>query len=200
EMKREQTSADGEQQLTERRHPHECLAPSRTTRGRTRRSATTRDRLLRDAARAPATLRRALPATWGDDLLPQHLVSSCTSLDSLCCSFSVSVRADCVSLCPSVVAACSLLRQISTSYSSSTPRSRRMRSRISSASASASAARASSPSVTMKLAWTGETVAPPRCWPFMPSSSISLPVERLVPGGFLKKQPALRAPCGCESM
>ena len=56
---------------------------------------------------------------------------------------------------------------------------------------------APSPSVTMKLAWTGETTAPPRRSPFIPISSIIFPVLRPEPGGFLKKQPAERAPCGC---
>jgi hypothetical protein len=34
----------------------------------------------------------------------------------------------------------------------------------------------------------------------MPISSIIRPVLKPEPGGFLKKQPALRAPCGCVSI
>src|ERR1051326_1793254 len=66
--------------------------------------------------------------------------------------------------------------QSSTSYSKSIPCWRFTRSRISSASAMVSAAVASSPSVTMKFACFSETTAPPRRVPFMPSSSIILPV------------------------
>src|SRR5437764_15078614 len=114
-MKREQTGADCEQQLAERGHPHDDFAPSRLVRGCARCRAAPRRRLLYDAARAPATLCRALSAAGGDDLLPQHLVSSFTPSDSLCSSFSVSACAACASACSSVGASGSLLRQISTS-------------------------------------------------------------------------------------
>src|SRR5581483_7472194 len=95
---------------------------------------------------------------------------------------------------------CYLLLHNSTSYSRSMPCSRFTRSRLSSASASASAAFASSPSVTMKLACFGETTAPPRRVPFIPKSSIILPVPIGLDGAFLKKHPAERVPCGCVVM
>src|SRR6266511_1078739 len=94
----------------------------------------------------------------------------------------------------------SFARHSSTSYSSSIPCSRFTRSRISSARTSASSARAPSPSVTIKFAWIGDTSALPRRDPFMPISSMILPVPILPAGGFLKKQPAEREPCGCVAI